>query len=276
MAVEVAIIVTDAPPLITLAAAQSLDYLLYPALPVIIPDAVFHEATAAAGKLGAQEILEWYRAHTMQVRVEPTDIFREEILLREVMPGRKLVRDLGERAAIEVIRNYPLPEDGRALLLSDDRDAGRLLVFEPEKTILLTTWDYLRQLEEAQRITSGRLVAWHRYHEMLAGLEQEGLLRRPIVPANCQQNGHLYYVLLAPGIDRQEVLGELKRNGIGSVFHYVPLHSSPAGMRFGRSHGDLLLTTTLSQRLIRLPMWFGLSETQQQRVAEVLRAFLHK
>jgi hypothetical protein len=158
MAIEIAIIVTDVPPLITLAAAQSLDYLLYPALPVIIPDAVFHEATSAAGKLGAQEILDWYRGHTNQIRVEPTSIFREEMLLRESMPGRKPARDLGERAAIEVIRSYPLLLEGRALLLSDDRDAERLLVFEPEKTILLTTWDYLRLLEEAQRIQSADAV----------------------------------------------------------------------------------------------------------------------
>ncbi len=132
------------------------------------------------------------------------------------------------------------------------------------------------QLEEAQRITDGRLVIWHRYHEMLEDLEQQSLVRRPIVPADCQQNGHMYYLLLAPEIDRHEVLLELKRNGIGAVFHYVPLHSSPAGMRFGRSHGDLSLTTNLSQRLIRLPMWLGLSEAQQQRVVEVLAAILRK
>jgi hypothetical protein len=129
MAIEVAIIVTDVPPLITLAAAQSLDYLLYPELPVVIPDAVFHETTAVAGKLGAQEILEWYRAHTQQVRVEPTATFRDEMVLRETLPGRKPARDLGERAAIEVVRSYPLADDARALLLSDDRDAERLLVF---------------------------------------------------------------------------------------------------------------------------------------------------
>ncbi len=92
------------------------------------------------------------------MRVEPTDIFREEMLLREVMPGRKPARDVGERAAIEIIRHYPLPEDARALLLGDDRDVERFLVFEPEKTILLTTWDYLQQLEEAQRIQSADAV----------------------------------------------------------------------------------------------------------------------
>ena len=73
-----------------------------------------------------------------------------------------------------------------------------------------------------------------------------------------------------------QVLDELKRNKINAVFHYVPLHSSPAGMRFGRSHGDLSLTTSLSQRLIRLPMWFGLGEAQQQRVIDVLSVFLRR
>jgi dTDP-4-amino-4,6-dideoxygalactose transaminase len=134
----------------------------------------------------------------------------------------------------------------------------------------------LAQLEEAQRITAGRLAAWQFYHEMLAPLEQQGLFRRPIVPPDCKHNGHLYYILLAPEIDRQAVLDELKRNKIGAVFHYVPLHSSPAGLRFGRAHGDLSLTTSLSQRLIRLPMWMGLGETQQQRVVDVLRVFLRR
>jgi dTDP-4-amino-4,6-dideoxygalactose transaminase len=111
---------------------------------------------------------------------------------------------------------------------------------------------------------------------MLASLEQEGLLRRPIVPADCQHNGHIYYILLRSENERQKVLDGLKNNGIGAVFHYVPLHSSPAGRRFGRAHGDLPLTTALSGRLVRLPMWVGLSEAQQQRVCEVLCGILRK
>lgn len=153
MVPEVKLIVTDAAPLITLAAAQSLDYLLYPALPVLIPDAVFHEATSAAGKLGAQEIVAWYRANMAAVRIEPTEIFQRGTALLELQGGR-LSRDLGERAALEVIRTYPLALEDRALLLSDDRDAERLSIVDPERLILLTTWDYLRQLEEAQRIQS--------------------------------------------------------------------------------------------------------------------------
>jgi dTDP-4-amino-4,6-dideoxygalactose transaminase len=132
------------------------------------------------------------------------------------------------------------------------------------------------QLEDAQRITEVRLATWRRYHEMLAPLERQGLLRRPIVPADCQHNGHLYYILLAPEIGRQSVLNTLRQSDVHAVFHYVPLHSSPAGMRFGRAHGNLALTTSLSQRLIRLPMWMGLSEIQQQRVCDVLSAILKK
>jgi dTDP-4-amino-4,6-dideoxygalactose transaminase len=111
---------------------------------------------------------------------------------------------------------------------------------------------------------------------MLAPLEREGLLRRPIVPADCQHNGHLYYILLRSMEERQNVLEGLKKDGVGAVFHYVPLHSSPAGKRFGRAHGDLSLTTSLSGRLVRLPMWIGLSEAQQQRICEVLTGLLRK
>ena len=130
------------------------------------------------------------------------------------------------------------------------------------------------QLEQAERITAERVAIWRRYHEMLAPLEQRGVLRRPVIPPDCQHNGHIYYILLETAEDRAHVLAELNRGGINAVFHYVPLHSSPAGMRFGRCAGELKVTTSQSERLIRLPMWLGLSESQQQRVCEVLRAIL--
>ena len=97
-----------------------------------------------------------------------------------------------------------------------------------------------------------------------------GILRRPIVPDACQHNAHMYYVLLAPEIDRQKVLGEFKRNDIWSVFHYVPLHSSPAGMRYGRVHGTMAMTDAQSERLVRLPLWIGLTDEQQDRVVNIL------
>jgi dTDP-4-amino-4,6-dideoxygalactose transaminase len=111
---------------------------------------------------------------------------------------------------------------------------------------------------------------------MLAPLEQRGLLRRPIVPGHCRHNGHLFYVLLPQGADRSAVLARLRQAEIQAVFHYVPLHSAPAGMRFGRSHGDLPHTTDLSGRLIRLPFWIGLQESQQERICETLRSILER
>ena len=159
MSLDVRIIVTDAAPLITLAAARSLDYLLYADRPVLIPDAVFHEATAASDKLGAQEILDWYRSHIDQVRIEPTGVFQREMTLVS-LSGQRIARDLGERAALEVVRqtHFLNDPDDRALLLSDDRDAGRLVIVDPQKIILLTTWEYLRELEGEQRIQSADAV----------------------------------------------------------------------------------------------------------------------
>jgi dTDP-4-amino-4,6-dideoxygalactose transaminase len=140
--------------------------------------------------------------------------------------------------------------------------------FLPGELIAAFLW---AQLEEAQSITNHRLAIWQRYHELTEPLEHKGLLRRPIVPADCQHNAHMYYVLLAPGIDRQRVLSELKKNEIYLVFHYVPLHSSPGGQRYGRAHGDLEVTISRSERLVRLPLWVGLSSEQQDRIVEVLR-----
>lgn len=140
--------------------------------------------------------------------------------------------------------------------------------FLPGELIAAFLW---AQLEEADRITSARLASWQCYHDLLELIEAKGMLRRPVVPDECEHNAHMYYVLLAPEIDRQKVLDEFKRNEIWSVFHYVPLHSSPAGMRYGRAHGALNVTDRQSERLIRLPLWVGLSTEQQDRVVDVLR-----
>ncbi|MBK4994439.1 6-dideoxygalactose transaminase [Pseudomonas sp. S37] len=126
------------------------------------------------------------------------------------------------------------------------------------------------QLEEAQSITDNRLAVWDGYHAALAGLERQGLLRRPVVPQHCQHNAHMYYVLLAPGIDRQVVLDRLKQQEVYAVFHYVPLHSSPAGQRYGRTHGSMEVTDYSSERLLRLPLWWGMPKATQQRVLQAL------
>lgn len=126
------------------------------------------------------------------------------------------------------------------------------------------------QLQEADRITNERMISWQRYHESLKSLEINGLIRRPIVPAECQHNAHMYYLLLAQDIDRQLVLSRLKQDGINAVFHYVPLHSSSAGLRYGRAHGSMKVTNSQSERLVRLPLWVGLTQIQQEEVIESL------
>ncbi|WP_332742559.1 dTDP-4-amino-4,6-dideoxygalactose transaminase [Hydrogenophaga sp.] len=139
--------------------------------------------------------------------------------------------------------------------------------FLPGELIAAFLW---AQLEEAQSITDDRMASWNRYHAVLAPLEAQGRLRRPVVPDACQHNAHMYYVLLSPEIDRQAVLSSLKENDISSVFHYVPLHSSPAGLRYGRVHGSMEFTDAQSARLIRLPLWVGLTPEQQDRIVDVL------
>ena len=143
--------------------------------------------------------------------------------------------------------------------------------FLPGELIAAFLW---AQLEEADRITKERLARWRCYNELLKPLEAKGVLRRPIIPNHCEHNAHMYYVLLAQGIDRQHVLDSLRQHEIWSVFHYVPLHSSPAGRRYGRVHGNLEKTGALSERLVRLPLWLGLTEEQQCRVVEQLQRVL--
>lgn len=126
------------------------------------------------------------------------------------------------------------------------------------------------QFEEADALTRRRLASWDCYHASLEFLEQQGLLHRPTVPADCSHNAHMYYILLNPQSDRQRVLDTLKEQGINAVFHYVPLHSSPCGEKYGKAHGGLAVTNSISARLIRLPLWIGLSEAQQDKVVRVL------
>lgn len=134
----------------------------------------------------------------------------------------------------------------------------------------LTAAFLLAQLEAGPGITARRLAAWRRYHDALAPLEVAGRLLRPRVPEDCQHNGHIYYVLLRDGTRRDAALRQLAEHGINAVMHYVPLHSSPAGLRYGRTDGPLPVTDELSSRLIRLPLHPQLDEADQARVVEAL------
>ena len=128
----------------------------------------------------------------------------------------------------------------------------------------------LAQLQEARNITNKRLDAWNYYDYLLKGRDIDHKIRRPFIPQECQHNAHMYYILLSPGIDLTAVLGKLRDSGIHAVFHYVPLHSAPGGLRYGRVHGNMTNTDNQSSQLIRLPIWYGITKDQQERVVDVL------
>jgi dTDP-4-amino-4,6-dideoxygalactose transaminase len=130
------------------------------------------------------------------------------------------------------------------------------------------------QLERAQDILDLRMSIWQRYHDAFADLETQGRVRRPSVPAHCEHNAHTYYLLLEDLDDRSEFISHLNAADINTVFHYVPLHASAAGRRLGRGHGSLELTVTLSERLVRLPLWAGMTDEQVERVIRASRAAL--
>lgn len=125
------------------------------------------------------------------------------------------------------------------------------------------------QLECAEKINEKRLNIWEYYHEHLAPLAEAGLIEQPHVPEYAAHNAHMYYIKVKDLETRTELLKYLRERGILSVFHYVPLHSAAAGMKFGRFHGEDNYTTRESERLLRLPMYYSL---QMEEAAEVVRA----
>jgi dTDP-4-amino-4,6-dideoxygalactose transaminase len=127
------------------------------------------------------------------------------------------------------------------------------------------------QMEQAEEITNRRLAMWDSYHQGLEKLELEGLVRRPVVPQNCVHNAHMYYLLLPTAKARTKFIHSLDNDDIHSVFHYVPLHNSPMGKRHGRQAGTLGVTCSISQRLVRLPLWIGL-ETHMDYVLDKVEA----
>lgn len=129
------------------------------------------------------------------------------------------------------------------------------------------------QMEEADAITARRLALWKEYHDFFADMECAGQLRRPIIPGDCTHNAHMYYILLRTLDERNRLLTYLKSHGIHGVFHYVPLHDSPGGRKYGRLGGDLSQTVDLSDRLIRLPLWVGLPSDEMLHVCESVRNF---
>jgi dTDP-4-amino-4,6-dideoxygalactose transaminase len=117
------------------------------------------------------------------------------------------------------------------------------------------------QLEIADEINNSRLGIWNKYYELLNPLAEKGLLELPYIPENCRHNAHIFYIKTADSAIQSELIAFLNYAGIRAVFHYVPLHSSEAGQKFGRFHGKDKFTTKESSRLIRLPLYYGLPES---------------
>jgi len=186
--------------------------------------------------------------------------------------------------------------EGGALLVNDERFAERAEILQEKGTnrqrfargeVDHYTWvdvgsSFLmsdvtaallaEQLERVGEITAARLEIWEAYHAAFESFEQAGVLRRPVVPEGARHNAHLYRLMLADRAARDRVIETLAAAGIAAYFHYVPLHSAPAGRRFGRVHGPMAVTDAAAEQLVRLPLWVGITPGDVARVVQGVAA----
>lgn len=194
-------------------------------------------------------------------------------------------------------KNYSMGEGGALLIRDDD---GRAEIIREKGTnrsqffrgmVDKYTWvDYgssylpselnaaylYGQLEIAQEINQARLAAWEQYHQLLTPLEQAGYIELAHIPAECTHNAHMFWIKAEDLDERTALLAHLKEQGVGAVFHYVPLHTAPAGLRFGRFHGQDVYTTAESNRLVRLPMYYGITPEIVAQAAQAVADFYKK
>ena len=193
-------------------------------------------------------------------------------------------------------KNYSMGEGG-ALLLRDDTYIERAEILREKGTnrarffrgqVDKYTWvdlgdsflpselnaAYLwAQLEEAEEMLARRMAAWNRYDAALRPLAKEGLMEVPVIPEGCVHNAHMYYLKCRDLAQRTDFISFMKGRGVQCVFHYIPLHSAPAGLRFGRFHGEDEYTTRESERLVRLPLFDAITPAQQEEVINGVKAF---
>lgn len=129
------------------------------------------------------------------------------------------------------------------------------------------------QLEMADKINQTRLERWKQYYELLSPLQEAGKIELPVIPEGCVQSGHMFYMKTKDQEERARLIAFMKENDILTVFHYVPLHSAPAGLKFGRFHGEDIYTTKESERLLRLPMFYQLTREQVELIAGKVKEF---
>lgn len=193
-------------------------------------------------------------------------------------------------------KNYSMGEGG-ALLINNERDVERAEIIREKGTdrskflrgqVDKYTWvdigsSYLpsdinaaylyAQLEIADEINNNRMKAWNSYYESLSGLADSGRIELPYIPDGCEHNAHMFYIKTKDIEERTALAGYLKDNGILAVFHYVPLHSAPAGKKFGRFHGEDRYTTNTFERLLRLPMYYGLRSDELNYICDKIKDF---
>lgn len=193
-------------------------------------------------------------------------------------------------------KNYSMGEGG-ALLIRDEGRTDRAEIIREKGTdrskflrgaIDKYTWvdmgsSYLpsemnaaylyAQLEEADTINEDRLASWNAYYEMLRPLADSGRIELPVIPEECAHNAHMFYIKTKDIEERTALASFLKENGILAVFHYVPLHSAPAGRKFGRFHGEDRYTTNTFERLLRLPMYYGLGTDNVEFICDKVKEF---
>ncbi len=131
----------------------------------------------------------------------------------------------------------------------------------------------MAQLDRADEINHARLARWEQYYRLLSPLAAEGRIELPVIPKDCVHNAHMFYIKTGDLEERQALIQALREQGILAVFHYIPLHSSPAGRKFGRFHGEDRYTTRESERLLRLPMYYSLTEENVNDVVSVIEEF---
>jgi dTDP-4-amino-4,6-dideoxygalactose transaminase len=131
------------------------------------------------------------------------------------------------------------------------------------------------QLEEAEKINNDRLASWELYYNGLSELKDNGLIELPVIPKECVHNAHMFYIKLKDLNERTELINYLKKKGIDSVFHYVPLHSAKAGIEFGRFHGEDRYTTRESERILRLPLYYGLKDKEVEKVISSIKEYFN-
>lgn len=193
-------------------------------------------------------------------------------------------------------KNYSSGEGG-AILINDKKNIERAEIIREKGTnrskffrgqVDKYTWvdmgsSYLQselncaylyaQIENPEIINNDRMRSWKLYDKLLTPLADKGIIEMPFIPEECTHNAHMYYIKVKDLDERTSMLKHLRENGIGAVFHYIPLHSSPAGQKFGRFHGEDKFTTKESERLIRLPIYYGLKENEIEYIVEKIKGF---